>query len=239
MKFEDWHTVKFSPEQRFGILTIIKTVKRRRPNTGGYAYYVLCKCDCGSPAKPVGISDIGSARSCGCIKSGYRKGEPHWTQTPEGRAKNSALHKGQQFVQPFRAMGNKHPNWKGGKTQTSDGYVLIKPPNINYPNQKAGGYIYEHRYKMEQHLGRYLERFERVHHINGDVSDNRLENLVLCQSQSNHFKKFHNKIVNDGIRIYGPSCPRCHSSNTGSRGKTSYKCYSCNRRFAKSGKIRK
>lgn len=45
-----------------------------------------------------------------------------------------------------------------------------------------------HRYVMEQHLGRRLERWEHVHHINDDSYDNRLENLVVL-SNSDHQKQ--------------------------------------------------
>lgn len=37
----------------------------------------------------------------------------------------------------------------------------------------------EHRYVMEQHLGRALYPDENIHHINGDRADNRLENLEI------------------------------------------------------------
>jgi hypothetical protein len=44
---------------------------------------------------------------------------------------------------------------------------------------RDGAIQLEHRFVMEQHLGRPLEPFENVHHKNGVRSDNRVDNLEL------------------------------------------------------------
>lgn len=74
--------------------------------------------------------------------------------------------------------GADHFNWKGGTSMHSDGYVLVYAP-WHPAAASAKGYVLQHRLVMERHLGRYLTRYELVHHRNEIKTDNRLENLEL------------------------------------------------------------
>ena len=48
-----------------------------------------------------------------------------------------------------------------------------------------GKSILEHRYIMQQYIGRELHSYEQVHHINGNRFDNQIENLMIV-TQKEH-----------------------------------------------------
>ena len=57
-----------------------------------------------------------------------------------------------------------------------------------HPQANRHGYVREHRFLMEQKLGRYLTRKEVVDHIDGDPSNNDLANLRLFASNGEHLQ---------------------------------------------------
>ncbi len=70
--------------------------------------------------------------------------------------------------------GPAHHAWKNARWKDADGYVMMSV------NGKA---MKEHRYVMEQHLGRPLEPWEEIDHKNLRKDDNRLENLEVLFSE--------------------------------------------------------
>lgn len=119
--------------------------------------------------------------------SKFKKGNIPWNRGKKGcyskkqieRLKKSHLGKN---------LGKEHPNWKGGIRISTDGYVMIF--SMNHPYKDKNNCVYEHRLVMEKHLGRTLLPTEVVHHINEIKDDNRIENLMLFSSKSEH-TRFH------------------------------------------------
>jgi hypothetical protein len=97
-----------------------------------------------------------------------------------------------------------NPSWKGGRIRTR-GYVYIYSPDHPYPSLN-GTYVQEHRLVMEKHLRRFLTKDEVVHHINGIKDDNRIENLQLFKTDSeHHIQEWKNGAYADRPPIYPDS----------------------------------
>ncbi len=82
--------------------------------------------------------------------------------------------------------GSLNPNWKGGRTVTSHGYVLIRVGK-KHPLADCRGYAYEHRLKLMEKLGRVPLPEELAHHDDEDKQNNVPENLLPI-SRSDHIK---------------------------------------------------
>ena len=86
------------------------------------------------------------------------------------------------------------------------GYVMVPMSSRRAPDNN---YRAEHRLVMEAHLGRPLESWEHVHHINEIKSDNRLENLQIL-SNAEHQKLHDWSATKQGPR-FELTCKRCGS----------------------------
>lgn len=91
-------------------------------------------------------------------------------------------------IKSRRLEGENHHLWNGGRQITDQGYVLITIRStdpyfcMRQDRKKNRGRILEHRYVMAQHLGRPLEVYESVHHIDGNRQNNDISNLQLRSS---------------------------------------------------------
>jgi hypothetical protein len=66
------------------------------------------------------------------------------------------------------------------KTSTVAGRIAVHAPG--HPGANNRGYVLRSRLVIEEHLGRLLSTHEHVHHLNGDPTDDRLENLGVLSA---------------------------------------------------------
>ena len=88
-----------------------------------------------------------------------------------------------------------HPMWGGGET-TQGGYIKIRISG--HPYAHRDGYVFKHRYVMEQNIGRYLNKNEVVHHKDGNLENNDITNLQLFEECGSHIR-FHKELRHSNV----------------------------------------
>lgn len=106
--------------------------------------------------------------------------------------KSDAVKAGLRRKYPNGRFGDQSSNWRGGRISVNGGYIYIYSPD--HPRATKHGYIFEHILVAEQKIGRFLEKGEIVHHINGDRTDNSPDNLLVCT------RKEHVQIHMDAVK---------------------------------------
>lgn len=88
-------------------------------------------------------------------------------------------------------LPHNHTSWKGGRTVRRGGYIWVhlEPNDPFYIMVNRQGYVMEHRVAMARHLNRALRESEVVHHINRELTDNTIDNLLLYKSNGEHMSK--------------------------------------------------
>ncbi len=111
----------------------------------------------------------------------------------------------------------------------SDGRTRIYAPE--HPHASQSGYVYEYRLVAEAKLGRYLSREEVVHHLNGDASDNRPENLEVTTPSEHARTHMRARHQDAGVPVDSKRCPRCSLIHQRSALSSNGICRPCNARI--------
>ena len=132
---------------------------------------------------------------CGCCElAGFYKK----TDLSRGIIKG----KPKRFKLNHHTIGFRNIRWNYGRVDSKGTYILLLKPRHPFPSRQKR-YVYEHRLVMEDFLRQnypnhkaliginaklYLRPEYIVHHINGNIKDNRIENLEFMKASQ------HNKL---------------------------------------------
>lgn len=94
----------------------------------------------------------------------------------------------------FRRLSHqtKNPDQEPTRRMQPNGYWRIYIPGKDGQPPRE---VFEHRYVMEQHIGRELLPHETVHHVNGDRGLNTIENLELFSSRHGPGQRVTDKVA--------------------------------------------
>lgn len=101
---------------------------------------------------------------------------------------------------PAHNRGKRYQAKRQGNFYVNGGGYVAMWVGKHTETDKAGGYCLEHRLQMEVILGRKLTRKERVHHVDGDKTNNTPNNLYLCADDYEH-QKVHGKLERAAMEL--------------------------------------
>lgn len=128
-------------------------------------------------------------RTCSVCQSEFET----YTARPKKYCSNPCRHKGKAIV-----AGSTFT--EAGGIIGESGYVRITPP-------EGGSRVYEHRYVMEQFIGRALLDHENVHHKDGNRSNNDLSNLEIWSCTQPSGQRIEDKVAwaVEILKLYDPA----------------------------------
>ena len=116
--------------------------------------------------------------ACGC-------GKPKWKYDKKGNAKHYLPHHDKKLG----VTGRKS---KRDRAIKKDGYIYVL---VRIKGTKKRTYAREHRIVMENILGRKLKKWEVIHHIDEDKTNNDPNNLHLCTGNREKARAEHDQIT--------------------------------------------
>lgn len=187
------HNVKIRTKGGRYKLSIDQKKEIKKLYESGVNSGILCKqFDCAYSTLRSAIKELGGKTTrCGCQKKEFTKKDidnitqlyiAGYNQTEIAKKYKVSQSTISAVLRKNNISVRKNSNmYSGGRHINNQGYVLVllEHDDPHYCMANSSSYILEHRLVMARFLNRSLTKNETVHHIDGNKTNNKIENLQL------------------------------------------------------------